>query len=184
MLTDHLPDCVRHAGGTLEDQGSIALHRRLHRYVVLVLGVAVLIPATAGARNKVIAPPGNSGLDQYVETIPDASGNRIPSHGRPPSLGNLGRELQSQGSAGQATARVLATTAPPRAIRRLRAWKPRAETPVASPGVRAAEASGTSYGGLSVSVPIVMGASLLGAIAFAVARRRVRATPPPDDDAS
>jgi hypothetical protein len=184
MLTDHLPDCARHAGGPLSDQGSIALLRQLHRYVALLLGVAVLVPATAGARNKVIAPPGNSGLDQYVETIPDASGNRIPSDGRPPSLGNLGRVLQSRGSAGRATARVLATTSPDRAVRRLRAWKPRNEAPIASPGVRAAEASGTSYGGLSAPLPIVMGASLLGAIAFAVLRRRARPAPPPDDDAS
>ena len=142
-----------------------------------------IVPAAADARTKVIAPPGNSGLDQYVETIPDASGNRVAAQGRPPSLGTLGRALQSQGAAGRQTAQVLAITAPAHAVVRLRAFKPHADAPPAAGATEVANAGRSSFGDLSIALPILMGLSLLAAIAFAVARRRAEPAPPPDDDA-
>lgn len=49
----------------------------LRRFRVLILGVllAALLPATAGAQSSA-APPGNSAVDQYRESVPKPDGPR------------------------------------------------------------------------------------------------------------
>lgn len=87
--------------------------------LVVFLGVA-LTPRAAQARTT--APPGNSGIDEYVEAVPDADGDRPASGGGggagSNSTGGGGsggglspgaREgLESQGADGRATASALA----------------------------------------------------------------------------
>jgi hypothetical protein len=46
------------------------------RRVAIALAFVLAVPATAEASNRTIAPPGNSGVGQYVETVPTAGGGR------------------------------------------------------------------------------------------------------------
>jgi len=45
---------------------------------VLAVGllVVLLAPAAANSKSRTVAPPGNSGVDQYVEVIPTAQGGQ------------------------------------------------------------------------------------------------------------
>src|ERR1700728_4364481 len=58
---------------------------------IFLLGVVLALPAAAAAKGptKTLAPPGNSGVNQYVETVPTSKGDRptstIPRGGRPGS---------------------------------------------------------------------------------------------------
>jgi hypothetical protein len=95
--------------------------------LILVASIAALsFPAAAVA--VVCAPPGDSGVDQYFETIPGSSCNVAPpGFGGPGSTSSSGgtgnvhlapsasRQLAAQGPAGQAVARFIASTAPPAA---------------------------------------------------------------------
>jgi hypothetical protein len=84
---------------------------------VLACSVAALALPN-GALAAKCAPPGNSGVDEYAETVPGVSCSH-PSAG-PGSGGghgqNLspatGRELSAQGPAGAAVARLVSSTAP------------------------------------------------------------------------
>ena len=85
--------------------------------IAIVMGAALASPATALAEN--CAPPGTSGVVQYLETIPGASCNApFPGgagHGGHGSAGGglttaTARALQAQGSAGVAVERLVAAT--------------------------------------------------------------------------
>jgi len=103
----------------------------------LGLPAAVVVPGPAfghgvgsGARTHRIAPPGNSGVNQYVENVPTAKGGRptgtIHSGGGAASAGGGGggsgssgtipsgteHALQAHGSAGRAAAALASATAP------------------------------------------------------------------------
>jgi hypothetical protein len=82
---------------------------------------ALAFPASATAIK--CAPPGNSGVDQYFETIPGGSCNAGPPGSAPgsasgkPGAHNLSpaeaRGLASHGAAGRAVATLVSSTAPP-----------------------------------------------------------------------
>jgi hypothetical protein len=111
------------------------------RRFTLGLIVVFILPAAAAAKDRThtIAPPGNSGVSQYVETIPTAKGGQPTSsvqnggggstHSRGGGGGTSGgggpgsgggsaistptkRALDSQGADGRAAAAVLSATAP------------------------------------------------------------------------
>ncbi len=63
-----------------------------------VLMLALVLPGAAAAQRS-IAPPGNSGVDEYRETVPQADGNH-PSDG-PDGAGRGGDGGQSLGDGGQ-----------------------------------------------------------------------------------
>jgi hypothetical protein len=65
--------------------------------VTLVLALGTALPAEA--RNRTIAPPGNSGVAQYVESVPTAAGNRPTNTIRPEG----GSSHRSSGSGGIST---------------------------------------------------------------------------------
>ncbi len=117
----------------------------LMRRFALGLVVVLALPAAAAGkdRTKTIAPPGNSGVSQYVETIPTAKGGQTTSsvhnqgggstHSRGGGGGASGgggtgsgggsaiststqRTLDSQGADGRAAAAVLSATAPSRPV--------------------------------------------------------------------
>jgi hypothetical protein len=59
------------------------------RRVGLVLAILLATPAWAQARVHTIAPPGNSGVGQYLETVPTAGGGQ-PSDTVHPRTGGVG----------------------------------------------------------------------------------------------
>jgi hypothetical protein len=59
--------------------------RRSYYLIVSALALGLSVPSLASARGRVLAPPGNSGIGQYVEVVPTAGGgqpsNTVHSHG-------------------------------------------------------------------------------------------------------
>ncbi len=84
-------------------------------WIVLIASIAALaLPSSALAVK--CAPPGNSGVDQYYETVPGPSCNGPPGgsghhHGHH-LPGSTGRRLAAQGATGQAVAQLVANTSP------------------------------------------------------------------------
>jgi hypothetical protein len=84
------------------------------RRIAIALVVALGVPASAQARVHTIAPPGNSGVGQYLETVPTAGGAQ-PSNtvhpvagapgqsGKPPGGGATGGGAGATGGGAGAT---------------------------------------------------------------------------------
>src|SRR3954471_22253048 len=95
------------------------MHRRLP---TLVAAFVLAVPSAALAQSgQGLAPPGNSGIEEYTEAVPTGSGNR-PTNGivaRPhkPLSGPTARALAAQGRYGKQVAAIVAATAPPAAQR-------------------------------------------------------------------
>jgi hypothetical protein len=145
---------------------------RIHRQLLLICCAGALLAPAAGAQTS-IAPPGKSGADQYFETIPSARGNVAPppANGTGAAAATAGeRRLARLGKDGQAAAAVAAAAAP--------GSGPHARGRSAPSGSDASSTSlrrlitGSDSGGLGIWLPILLGASLLGAIVFALLRRR------------
>jgi hypothetical protein len=168
---------------------------------VIALALALAAPSAAQARAHTIAPPGNSGVGQYVETLPTADGSQPTSTVHSGGVGGGGgtggsggasgggaiaastrRALAKQGPTGDATAAVAQATAP----RRTRPAARPGDAPV-NPSGSAAFASGgsspsvsvikaltgsTSGGGLGPLLPIVLIGSVLAAAVLTLVRRR------------
>jgi hypothetical protein len=66
------------------------------RRIAIALVVALGVPASAQARVHTIAPPGNSGVGQYLETVPTAGGAQ-PSNTVHPVVGALGKSGKPPG---------------------------------------------------------------------------------------
>ena len=105
------------------------------RSLLVALIIALTLPAAADAKRRVIAPPGNSAVNQYVEVIPTGGGSRpsstLPSGGgRPGAPGVLSpaaeRALGRGGSDGHSVAALVSATAPgpPRDAKSLRVRGP------------------------------------------------------------
>lgn len=87
-------------------------HFRPRFALALVLALALLSPGASAAAQEVNAPPGNAGIDQYLETVPSSEGE-TPSGGvKTPQTGDQGpvltprqrRALAAQGPDGVAAA--------------------------------------------------------------------------------
>src|SRR3954454_15342395 len=90
---------------------------RTARILPALLCIAALCaPSAASAKVKTHAPPGNSGVDEYLEVVPDGGGNRpVPKvkGGTGNGLsGKTRKKLQSYGRDGQSVARLAGVTAP------------------------------------------------------------------------
>lgn len=157
----------------------------------LACAAAVVIPAQATAQSST-APPGNAGIDEYVETVPAAGGNRSTrdrdAGGGAPgaSAGGGGldsslsvearRELEAQGADGKALVQAIEATGPGGHAR------PDATGPVA-PALRDSSSSplsavvGAATGGGSSSalgplLPIILALTVALMLAAALTRRR------------
>jgi hypothetical protein len=99
--------------------------RRLTRNIGLaIVGLgalsALVLPAGAVAKRTTVAPPGNSGISQYLEVVPTAAGPSPPSAGGGPVGGGHGgvltdiqrQRLDSAGPNGRTLAAVVDETAP------------------------------------------------------------------------
>src|SRR5450755_4791693 len=60
------------------------------KVVLLALLIALGVAVPAEARFRTIAPPGNSGVGQYVETLPTAGGSRPTNTVHPVAGGSHG----------------------------------------------------------------------------------------------
>jgi hypothetical protein len=158
--------------------------RRSLAPLVLVLAALTLPSAAAAAGSN--APPGNSGVDQYFETIPSAGGNHPAARGAKPGAGGLSaaerRRLAAAGPAGAAAADLAAANAPRRARHHhgpgATTTAPLPSAAGRSPFSTALHAvSGSDSSGLGILLPLILGATLLaGILAVAVRRRSSQAS--------
>jgi hypothetical protein len=144
---------------------------------------ALLFPVAAAAKT---VPPGNSGADQYSETLPGAGGNDKTNAG-----GSSGgsqddvlsataqKNLDQLGGAGQATADLAEATAPQRQgtgqDKRQGDRKATDNDPSGSSGfvdVLGQVAGNDDSGGMGIMLPLILASSLLAAFAFLWVRRR------------
>lgn len=136
------------------------------------------LPAGASAQRG-NAPPGNSGIDEYVESIPDAGGNR-PTEG----IGSVEgasrlsrrsqRALAARGSVGTAAANLAGATAPEK--RRLDpSEEGRSEDAASGPASAVRRAvTGSGEGGMGLVLPVILVLTVLAAASIAVARWTTR----------
>lgn len=145
--------------------------------LALIALVLIAMPAPAMAQqSQTNAPPGNSAIDEYLETVPGATGNRSP---RPPAGGASSAltpgqraRLEQLGSDGKQLADVVDATSPAGAASRAHsATPPAAEGRSPLTGVLDA-ATGRDGGGMGALLPTILVGTLLGAIALLVLRRR------------
>lgn len=149
--------------------------RVLPALVVLLL---IVVPTAAIAQEpRTNAPPGNSAIDEYLETVPGATGNAVP---RPPGAGGASAtlspaeraRLERLGPDGKALADAVDSTSPAGA-----APKPRRPTPATAQGRSPVRevldvATGDDGGsGMGMVLPAILLFSLVGAIVLVVMRR-------------
>jgi hypothetical protein len=150
----------------------------------LVALLLIALPSAAIAQSpQTNAPPGNSAIDEYLETVPGATGNQRPRSGGDPSDATLTpaqrAKLERLGPDGKALADAVDATAPAPAAP---AGGPKSAGNAAEPStsqgrsplseVVDAATGQDGGGGMGIVLPAILLATLLGVIALAVARRR------------
>ena len=163
---------------------------RLSAPIAAVLA-ALVFAAPALAQDEVIAPPGNSGVEEYLEVVPGAGGDKPASGGKsgsasaPTPAEALGADnakaLEAMGSDGKAAAAAAAAGSPTDR----RTAREREKTGVLgksatgqsiaaqSSGDRATSvvrALGGDGGGMGVLFPILLGLTLSLALALGIGR--------------
>jgi hypothetical protein len=156
--------------------------RRTTSALLCALATAAAAAPAAFAQAQ-IAPPGNAGVDEYLETVPDGRGNAPldrtrPAPRRPSVPAATRRRLEGLGEDGARAAalaeagsprgggRTVGGTAPPRGA------LGRAGDGGSGLGVVLREAAGGGDGGMGVALPVLLVVTLLGAAALALRRRR------------
>ena len=146
--------------------------RAIAALVVLALALPALAHAQAPQTN---APPGNSAVDEYLETVPGASGNARP---RPPAQGGdtvlsaaERARLERLGADGKTLADAIEATAPKSATSDPGAL---GESAGRSPARELLDAVGGNDGGsgMGIVLPAILVAALLAAIMLVLLRRR------------
>ena len=152
--------------------------RPLSALVALVL-VLLAAPGAATAQTpQTNAPPGNSAIDEYLETVPGATGNQRPR--QPGSKGGAvlspaeRARLEKLGPDGKALADAVDATAPAPVKAKpgttIDTGKVEGRSPIAA--VLEAAVGGDGGDGMGFMLPVILLASLLGVIALVVLRRR------------
>ena len=154
--------------------------------LLAAMTMALLSVPAAAAASKTIAPPGNSGVSQYLEVVPGAGGS-VPlgasgSHGPVLSAAQR-RRLEASGSSGKALVAFAQRTGVPQAkhapsgagaYRLAGAGEHRGSLPraaLASASVRSTAGKG---GGLGWGLFAALGAILLAGVCSLLIRRRPR----------
>jgi hypothetical protein len=152
------------------------MRRLLPAFVALLL---LAVPATAmGQSAKTNAPAGNSAIDEYLETVPGATGNQRPSAGGGPGSGGLTAaqraRLERLGPDGKTLANAVDSTSSARATLHKGTATPSTAQGRSPLGEVLDAATGQSGdgGGMGAFLPGILLASLLGIIALVVLRRR------------
>lgn len=146
--------------------------------LVLVLAVFALPAGAAAPAAQTNAPPGNSAIDEYLETVPGATGDQRPGTPGPAGSGSGGgltpaqrAKLERLGPDGKALANAVDATAPPSATKTSQQIdSENGRSPISA--VLDAATGSDGGGGMGVVLPIILLASLLGVIALVVLRRR------------
>jgi hypothetical protein len=167
----------------------------------LICSIVLATAAVAGAATQqTLAPPGNSGVDQYFETVPGAGGNVGVRPPPPPpaptptstSTSTAGPGTPGRGSGGQAQTTHARFGADGRAAAAVAAAT-RPSVPVGSapgaggftPPPRPTGAlsplltvlGGSDQGGLGIVFPVALAAALAGAVLVLALRRRSPRSP-------
>lgn len=143
-----------------------------------LIALALLVPAAAAAQeSRGNAPPGNSAIDEYLETVPDVSGNGIPRRsgddGGPLNAAQRDR-LERLGADGRTLATIVESTSPARKTQRTKPPTAAVAPPHAkgrSP-VDAVLGAAEGDGGMGLLLPAILLLSLVGVIALVLLRRR------------
>jgi hypothetical protein len=167
----------------------------MHRLCALsrrtaAITVALALCAAAPAAAQTIAPPGNSGVDQYMEVVPSAKGPSAPGTQQRALSSTVQRKLQGQGAEGRRLEQIVKTTAPALpavtkpsqptrkatdpAVKHSAADRPvplpRGDPPLAS--VAKAIGDGSASGGMGAILPLLLVVSTTVLAAIALWRRR------------
>jgi hypothetical protein len=154
------------------------------RKISIAIGSLLILSLASSAGAAQVAPPGNSGVNQYSETLPGAGGDQPSSDsGGGGAEGNQGsslspkaqRALQEHGPTGAAVAGLASQTAPQVANSgaQNRSHDSRESGGGGSAlGAGVDQLSGSETSGMGVALPIIILLSLIGAIAVFVLRRR------------
>jgi hypothetical protein len=159
------------------------MRRLLAPLAILVLAA----PAPADAQSaKTNAPPGNSAIDEYLESVPSANGN-TPTAGviraQPrPLAGGAGRALRAAGRDGRQLEQLVAATAPRKALDAAQhsgaQAPPAGDTPKGrSPLSSVADAVLTGSGGgtgMGAAFPVLLIVLTAGALVLGLRRRRLK----------
>lgn len=152
--------------------------RPRHLAVLAAFAAALgLLPGSAMAQRS-NAPPGNSGVQEYLETIPDGSGKRATNDAghrvRGPLLDSgvvrdaTRRRLQALGDRGEKVAALAEATAP-KPARSARPGDSDGESAVS--GVARTAAGEGGDGGMGILLPLLLLAALAGAVGYALRRQ-------------
>src|SRR4051794_15121080 len=172
---------MRHEGEGGRQCGPRSYVYLLMRRIALLaccLGILGTAPALA---QQTVAPPGASGVDEYLETVPGAGGNRPTSstaNGSPGSSSHAlssaqRRALDRLGSDGRKAAALAQRTAPAGAKAAKRSGAPLAPSGSGEPfGQTVVRALGGSGGGMGIVLPSFLVISLLALVAIGLRRRR------------
>jgi hypothetical protein len=146
---------------------------------LVVLALAGSPPALAQTA-KTNAPPGNSAIDEYLESVPSAGGNTPTAtvvRARPEALrGAAGRALRASGTDGRRLAQIVAATGPKKALSAAGSANP--QTPVAtgrSPLASIADSVLTGAGGgsgMGAAFPVLLVVLATGTLVLGLRRRR------------
>jgi hypothetical protein len=170
----------------------------MRKLCVAISAVALLAtPAVALGQSL---PPGNSGVDQYTENLPGPGGDK-PTDGGNGGGGGGGDQgsgggggeagngelsateaqaLSDQGPNGAAAAQLAEQTAPAKAKHATRVEHPSGSDDEGggfSIGDTVSALTGSDSAGMGIFLPILLGATLLGAIALGAARMLRRGEP-------
>jgi hypothetical protein len=167
-----------------------AAYKKAMRLPLAILAVlALFAPATASAQVAgTNAPPGNSAIDEYLESLPSPSGNTPTGtviRVRPrPLAGAAGRALRAEGADGKRLEQIVSATAPTAALRA--AASGTANLPAAAGGQAPAPTSHGrsplrsvadavltgSGGGMGAAFPVLLLVLVAGTLVLALRRRR------------
>lgn len=151
------------------------------RALVALVALALALPAAAVAQApQTNAPPGNSAIDEYLETVPGATGNTRP---RPPADGGGGgglsaaqrAQLERLGPDGKTLANAVdatssATPKPSPSSSKPAELQSDGRSPLAE--IAGTIAGGDGGDGMGIVLPAILAGALLAAIAFVLLRRR------------
>ena len=122
-------------------------------------GLIISAPATAASTN---APPGNSGLSQYLETVPSSSGNSPSKQDakRKVLSAKARADLAQQGSLGRSLSKFASGTGPDTKSKQ----SSNEQTPDGKIGALTAGATGSGSSGMGIWLPILIVAAAALAI--------------------
>lgn len=138
---------------------------------MLLAGLVLAAPAAAQQFN---APPGNSGVDEYLESVPGAEGNRPTNRDteRSPLAPGARSDLERQGADGRAAAELAESEGDKKSVPA--GALPRGAGDSGGVAGTLGRATTGSAEGMGIWLPILLAVSAIGALIAVLLRRRHR----------